>query len=165
MCGCCWAIGVFSLFFLARLRVMSLCRITLVWVDILVCCPVECLEHLRFARLVLGSWCSAQLLSRVVLGGGLLQSGRVVEQLAELLVRDFSWTGCLPCGFGADSEGQWCVVLGLRSDYRFLVWVTVETRYPLPELLAWLIFQIGSFGRFVLQRVIRSEWRSGCVVC
>ena len=26
-----------------------------------------------------------------------------------------------------------------------------------------MIFQIGSFGRIVLQRVIRSEWRSGCV--
>ena len=83
------------------------------WVDILVCCPVELSGTSPVRELVLGSWCSAQLLSRVVLGGGLLQSGRVVEQLAELLVRDFSWTVCLPCGIGAVSEEQLCVVLGL----------------------------------------------------
>ena len=42
VCCCCWAIGVFSLSLLARLREMSLGRITLVWVDILVgSSPVE----------------------------------------------------------------------------------------------------------------------------
>ena len=71
---------------------MSLCRITLVWVDILVCCPVELfgtspVREVGFGELVL----STAPISRGS-GGGLLQSGRVVEQLAELLVRDFSWT-------------------------------------------------------------------------
>ena len=74
---------------------MSLCRITLVWVDILVCCPVELfgtspVREFGFGELVL----STAPVSRGS-GGGLLQSGRVVEQLAELLVRDFSWTVCI----------------------------------------------------------------------
>ena len=119
MCGCCWAIGVFNLFLLARLRVMSLGRIALVWVDILVCCPVELfgtspVREVGFGELVLSTAPSSR-----VLGGGLLQSWQSVEQLAELLVRDFSWTGCLPCGFGAVSEEQWCVVLGFM--FRLLV--------------------------------------------
>ena len=57
--------------------------------------PVELSGTSPVREFGFGSWCSAQLLSRVVLGGGLLRVGRVVEQLAELLVRDFSWTVCI----------------------------------------------------------------------
>ena len=64
--------------------------------------------------------CSAQLLSRVVLGGGLLQSwqsgGTVGRTVGQRFLLDRI---ALPCGFGAVSEEQWCVVLGSRSDYRF----------------------------------------------
>ena len=120
--------------------------------------PWSCLEHLWFARLVLGSWCSAQLLSRVVLGGGLLQSGRIVD----------SWQNCWSeISLGPDCIALWLwrcfrgtVVgsLGVCSDYRLLVWVTDRNWYPFPGSLVWLIFQDDS-------GVGPVNLRSGCCQC
>ena len=94
---------------------------------------------------LLGSWCSAQLLSRVVLGGGLLQSGRIVD----------SWQNCWSeISLGPDFMAlwHWCCFrgtvvssLGLRLDYRFSVWVTVEGWYPLPRIVGLLILLRGQW--------------------
>ena len=79
-------IGMPSLFFLAHLRELSLCRITLLWVDILVCCPVELFGTPPVREIgLLWSWCLTQLLSHVFLVAVCFRVGRVVEQLAELL--------------------------------------------------------------------------------
>ena len=103
-------LGVPSLFFLARLRVLSLCRITLLWVDILVCCPVELFGTSPVREIGhLWSWCLTQLLSHVFFVAVCVRVGRVVGQL----VRDFSWTGCFALWrIDAISEEQWWVVLG-----------------------------------------------------
>ena len=108
---------------------MSLGRITLVWVDILVvCCPVELSRNISGSR---GWFWGVGAQHSPYLAWFLVA---VCFRVAELWN---SWQDCWseislgPDCFalrrvGAVSEEQWRVVLGFCSDYRLLVWVTVE---------------------------------------
>ena len=130
-------IGVPSLFFLARLRVLSLCRITLLWVDILVCCPVELFGTPPVREIgLLWSWCLTQLLSHVFLVAVCFRVGRVVEQLVELLGQRLLLDRILCLvAFWCCFRGAVVGSLGLCLDYRLLVWVAIEIWYPLPRIV------------------------------
>ena len=92
------------------------------WVDILVCCPVELfgtspVREVGFGELVL----STAPISRGS-GGGLFQCWQSCGTIGRTVGQRFLLDRiALPCGFGTISEEQWCVVLGSCSDYRLLV--------------------------------------------